>query len=300
MERLFATESFLYGTQNGGGFDMPALTLRKDPMADVDLIPMERDRPSTRPELRSGRTLAPDERKAIDSGGWFSSLSPMLRHDILRHGSVLRLHDGEQIGARGDPAQEWLCCARGAVRISADSGTGRSVSLCYLAPGAWFGDVSLLDGGIRTHDAHARGRTSLLMVPREDFNAILLSHPEFAGALLRLQARRVRNLYGLVDDMYTQPRRVRLAKTLLQLARSHGGYFDEPETDDDQNLTVISLRLLQEEIASLLGASRQRVNKELRAFQREGAIRLTRGRLAVVDRKLIEIIESGTRLQPSW
>jgi CRP/FNR family transcriptional regulator, cyclic AMP receptor protein len=173
------------------------------------------------------------------------------------------------------------------------------VTLCYLAPGTWFGDVSLLDGGVRTHDTYARGRTSLLLVPREDFNAILLSHPEFAGALLRLQARRVRNLYAMLDDMHTQPRRVRLAKTLLQLSRSHGGVFDEPETEDDQDLTVISLQLVQEEIASLLGASRQRINKELQSLQREGVIRVTRGRLAVVDRKLMEIIQSETRPQPS-
>lgn len=268
-------------------------------MTLIEFTVVDRDRPSARSERWGGRSLAPDERNAIDSGSWFSSLSPMLRHDILRHAGVRRFNDGDQINARGDPAQEWVCCARGAVRVSADSLAGRSVTLCYLAPGTWFGDVSLLDGGVRTHDAHARGRTSLLVVPREDFDAILLSHPEFAGALLRLQARRIRNLYELVDDMHTQPRRVRLAKTLLQLARSHGGEFDDLDTTGDQDLIVLSLQLVQEEIASLLGASRQRINQELQALQREGGIFVNRGRLAVNERKLIEIIWSGARFQPS-
>ena len=61
--------------------------------------------------------LTIEEREAINSGRWFSSLSPSLRHDILRCAYVKRFKDGGLIAARGDPHEEWLDCARGAVRV---------------------------------------------------------------------------------------------------------------------------------------------------------------------------------------
>ena len=62
--------------------------------------------------------LTIEEREAINSGRWFSALSPSLRHDILRCAYVRRFKDGELISARGDPSEEWIACAKGAVRVS--------------------------------------------------------------------------------------------------------------------------------------------------------------------------------------
>lgn len=234
------------------------------------------------------RNLTNAERQAINAGRWFSSLSPTLRHDILRHAYVKRYSDGDLITARGALAKEWIACAKGAVRVSSCSIGGKQVTLGYLEPGIWFGDVSILDGGRRTHDAHAHGETTTLCVSSEDFKAILGTHAELSGAMLRLHARRIRQLYELVDDINTLPRRARLAKQLLQLARSHGS-----ESEHDDNETVIGLQLAQAELARLLGASRQRINQELKAMEREGAIRLGRSGLVVRDRHLLLRIVDG-------
>lgn len=213
----------------------------------------------------------------------------MLRHDILRHAYVKRYSDGDLISAQGHIASEWFACAKGAVRISSNSRCGKQVALSYLEPGIWFGDVSILDGGRRTHDAHAKGATTILCVSSDDFKAVLASHAELGEAMLRLHARRIRHLYGQLEDIHTLPQRARLAKQLLQLARSHGVPDDEDETE-----TVIGLQLAQEELACLLGASRQRVNQQLKAMERQGAIRIERGGLAVRDEGiLVQIIGSG-------
>jgi len=73
--------------------------------------------------------LTMEEREAINQGRWLSSLSPSLRHDILRCASVKRYADGEQIGARGDPAEQWIACARGSVRVSSTTLTGKQITL---------------------------------------------------------------------------------------------------------------------------------------------------------------------------
>jgi CRP/FNR family transcriptional regulator, cyclic AMP receptor protein len=232
--------------------------------------------------------LTMEERSAINTGRWFSTLSPSLKHDILRCSYVKRFKDGDLIGARGEPPEEWIACAKGAVRVSSVSILGKQITLTYVEPGIWFGDVSIFDGDRRTHDAYAHGDTTVVCVAKADFKKILANHAELYEALLRLHARRIRQLYGLVEDLNTLPLRARLAKQLIHLARSYG----VPSLDNSQDVRI-GLQLAQEELAQLLGASRQRVNLELKAMEREDTIRIEPGGLVIRDRAaLLRIIET--------
>jgi CRP/FNR family cyclic AMP-dependent transcriptional regulator len=232
--------------------------------------------------------LTIEERSAINSGRWFSSLSPSLKHDILRCAYVKRHRDGDLIAARGEPPEEWIACAKGAVRVSSTSISGKQITLTYVEPGIWFGDVSIFDGDRRTHDAYAHGESTILCVAKADFKKILAAHVELYEALLRLHSRRIRQLYGLVEDLNTLPLRARLAKQLLHLVRSYG----VPSLSDGSEVRI-GLHLAQEELAQLLGASRQRVNQELKSMEREDAIRIEPGGLVIRDRSaLMRIIEA--------
>ena len=226
--------------------------------------------------------LTIEEREAINSGRWFSSLSPSLRHDILRCAFVKRYKDGDLIAARGDPPDHWIACAKGAVRVSSTAVSGKQVTLTYVEPGIWFGDVAMFDGDRRTHDTYSHGDTTILCVARADFQKILASHVELYEALMRLQARRIRTLFGLVEDLNTLPLRARLAKQLIHLVRSYG----VPNLEDGSQMRI-GLQLAQEELAQLLGASRQRVNQELKTMEREGTIRIEPGGLVVLDRSAL-------------
>ncbi|HEY5579934.1 MAG TPA: Crp/Fnr family transcriptional regulator [Rhodoferax sp.] len=229
--------------------------------------------------------LTIDERAAINSGRWFSTLSPSLRHDILRCAYVKRYKDGDLISARGEPPEEWIACARGAVRVSSTSISGKQITLTYVEPGIWFGDVAIFDGDRRTHDAYAHGETTIFCVAKADFKKILAHHAELYEALLRLHARRIRQLYGLVEDLNTLPLRARLAKQLLHLVRSYG----VPSLSDGSEVRI-GLQLAQEELAQLLGASRQRVNQELKSMEREEIIRIEPGGLVIRNRDALMLI----------
>ena len=228
------------------------------------------------------------EREAINSGRWFSALSPSLRHDILRSAYVKRFRDSELIAARGDPPEGWIACAKGAVRISSTSISGKQITLTYVEPGIWFGDVAIFDGDRRTHDAYAHGECTILCVAKADFQKILATHVELSEAMLRLHARRIRQLYGVVEDLNTLPLRARLAKQLIHLVRSYGVASLSSATE-----MRIGLQLAQEELAQLLGASRQRVNQELKSMEREQSIRIEAGGLVIRDREaLMRIVDA--------
>jgi CRP-like cAMP-binding protein len=166
--------------------------------------------------------LTIEEQHNIDAGPWFSKLSPVLRQEILDRSTVRRLADGASLASRGAAAQEWCGVARGAVRISTISLSGKQVTLTYAEPGTWFGDIALFDGLPRTHDADAHGPTTLLVVRRPEFRELLARHVELYDALLRLNCRRLRLMFDHFEDLNTRPLRSRLARQLLLLARSYG------------------------------------------------------------------------------
>ncbi len=260
---------------------------RTDAHAHRPVARLGRTGQATQRQLMDDPILTIEEREAINGGRWFASLSPSLRHDILRCAYVKRVKDGELLSARGDPPQEWIACAKGAVRVSSTSITGKQITLTYVEPGIWFGDVAMFDGDQRTHDSYAHGDTTLLCVSRSDFQKVLAAHVELYEALMRLQARRIRQLFGLVEDLNTLPLRARLAKQLLHLVRSYG----VPSLSDGTE-TRIGLHLAQEELAQLLGASRQRVNQELKSMERKEVIRIEPGGLVVRSREaLMKIVE---------
>jgi CRP/FNR family transcriptional regulator, cyclic AMP receptor protein len=219
--------------------------------------------------------LTIDEQQNIDSGPWFRSLSAELQSAIRSRAHVRRLPDGASLANRGTPAEDWVGVAKGAVRISTVSLAGKQVSLTYVEPGTWFGDIALFDGLPRTHDATAHGATTLLVVRKGDFKELLAEHVELYEALLRLNCRRLRLMFNLFEDLNTRPLAARLAKQLILLAKSYG----IPEGDEIR----IGLQLAQEDLAQLLGASRQRVNQELKELEREGILRVEPARLVVLD-----------------
>lgn len=222
------------------------------------------------------------ERRNIESGPWFSKLSLPLREAILSRAVVRRLADGALLTSRGQAAEEWCGVAMGAVRVSLVSLSGKQVTLNYVEPGVWFGDIALFDGLPRTHDGHTHGATTLLVVRKPDFKELLTQHVELYDALLRLNCRRLRLMFNALEDLTTRPLAARLAKQVLLLARAYG-------IADGEEIRI-GLQLAQEDLAQLLGASRQRVNQELKGFERDGAVRIEPTRLVVLSKdKLLAI-----------
>ena len=220
--------------------------------------------------------MAADPRVAVAGGGWFGTLTPAVRHDLLRVMRVRHHAHGDTIFRRGDPADAWLACATGAVRISSAASNGRPLTLTIVGPGRWFGDPPLSQEDRRTHDAQAHGDTRVVAVSRADLQRTLELHPSLYPALMRLQALRLRQVFNVVEDLAGLGLRARLGRQLLQLAGAHGVPCGGGEVR-------IRVRMRQDLLAELLGCSRQRVNEQLGELTRAQFIRREAGALVLRD-----------------
>ena len=230
--------------------------------------------------------LTSQERERINAGAWFASLSPALRHDIIRCASVQRYQCGDTIAAQADAGAYWLACAKGTVRVGLSTVGGRTLTLDYVAPGQWMGDVGLLDDEPGLHDLQALGATTILRITRRDFRALFDAHEEFRSALLRKQRSQAQGLVEKVDDLKTLDLGARLAKVLLELTEKHG----EPTGDGLRT----GLQLPQRQLAAWVGASRQRVNEHLKRMEARLLICQQGGLVVVRDRAALRCMAQAT------
>ncbi|MBI2748161.1 MAG: Crp/Fnr family transcriptional regulator [Burkholderiales bacterium] len=219
--------------------------------------------------------LGQQERRNINGGTWFASLSPTLRHDILRRVAVRRYRDGQQIATRHEDTDAWMACALGSLRVGLTSATGKSITIDYIEPGQWLGEDMVLGAEPHLHDIHAHGSVTVLKLSRSSFMQVFAEHEEFRLALMKKQRDSTRQLYERVDALKTMDLASRLAQVLVDLAHKHG----LPSAGGEH----IAIQLAQKELAQLLGASRQRVNEQLKRLEENNTIRLGIGGLTIED-----------------
>jgi CRP-like cAMP-binding protein len=152
--------------------------------------------------------------------------------------------------------------------------------LAILGAGEIFGEMALLDGGERTADALTMSDCDLLVIDQRDFIPFLKARADLCIALLRLLSQRLRRTDELVEAAMFERLDRRLAKTLFQLASTG-------ETDNDAKARL-ELKVSQQELSEIVGASREEVNRQLRAWERAGVLELGRRRLLINDLDALE------------
>jgi len=138
----------------------------------------------------------------------------------------------------------------------------------------WFGEISVLDGQPRTHDAIADEPTILLQVPEAPLQAILAAEPRYWRDLGVLAVGRLRLMYTAVEDLVATPLPVRLVRRIVLAAERYGEW-------QDRSSRVLDLR--QEQLAAMLSTSRQTVNQLLRDLESRGLVRLSYGTIEILD-----------------
>jgi CRP-like cAMP-binding protein len=247
--------------------------------------------PGARPSLAgSGHTLREDELHALHGGRWFSDLPEGLRHAIIGRARVQRVAAGARISQRGDAGGHWVGVARGAVRLGTALSDGRVFTLDFMAPGQWFGDIALVDLRAEDLDMVAHVPSTLLLVAKPDMHELMELSPEFRDALLQLNCQRLRRMYKRCEERHALSLPQRLAKQVLRLARQ----FGRPTAAGVR----IDLAISQGDLASMVGGSRQRVNRALRQMQQLGIMQLGPQRLLVLDGPGLDSVARGHTLLP--
>ncbi len=205
------------------------------------------------------------------------TLPEALTRELEARALPKRYPDGAVIFRRGDAAHGLFGVRAGRVQVLGHGGDGRELVLTVLGPGEWFGELSLFDGLPRAHDNVAIGETELWLVPEREFHALLRARPEFWPPFAELLSHRLRMLFHFVEDAVLLDLPTRLAKRILELAGDHGA-------EERGGGVAIDLHLPQEDLAAMVGATREAVGRHLKRFEREGWIELAYGRLVVRSR----------------
>lgn len=219
----------------------------------------------TRPAPASLRGL-------LASEPWFGSCPAALQQALVDLGRLQPLADGEPLFARGEAAAGLCCVVAGALRVGSIDAEGDAALLAFIEPYQWFGEISMIDGLPRTHDASAEGETELLLVPEAALQAWLDAHPLHWRDLARLACGKLRQAFEVLEDIQRLPLEQRLIKMLRRQAR---GYGSRPPRR--------TLRLPQEQLALMMGVSRQSVNKALRTLETQGVLALRYGGIDLLD-----------------
>lgn len=214
------------------------------------------------------------ERNLLDSTDLFAPLPPEVLDTLRAHATVRTLSRNEWLFRKGDASGALYVIDEGRIAIATQSGDGRETVLAVLEDGALFGELPLFDDAPRSADARSLTDSKVVELEYEPVRVVLRERPELLWVIVRLVVERLRATDEALADAVFLDVPARTAKRLLDLA---GG--------DDR----FTLPLTQEELAAIVGASRERVNKAISLFVRLGWLEIEgRSSYRILDREALQ------------
>lgn len=205
----------------------------------------------------------------------FAALDDEAQQALLAQMSSSRLERGDILFREGDQGDTLYVIGEGKVKLGRTSSDGRENLIAILGPGEMFGELSLFDPGPRTMTATAVAETQLMGLGNESLTTLLSGRPEVSKALLASLAKRLRRTNEHLADLVFTDVPGRVAKALLDLANRFGRPVEEG--------VMVGHDLTQEELAQLVGASRETVNKALADFATRGWLKLEARAVLLLD-----------------
>ena len=205
----------------------------------------------------------------------FSALDPEAAAALRAATTVVRLVKGQVLFSEGERGDRLYVVEEGKVKLGTTSSDGRETLLAVVGPGEMIGELSLFDPGPRTATATALTEVLLRGLGHDALRPWLAGRPEVAEPLLKALARRLRRTNEQMSDLVFSDVPGRVAKALIDL----GERFGMPSASGLQ----VTHDMTQEELAQLVGASRETVNKALADFAHRGWIKLESRSVTIYD-----------------
>ncbi len=205
----------------------------------------------------------------------FTGLDPEAATALAEAMTSVSLRRGATLFREGDAGNQLFVVVSGKIKLGRSGSGGRENLLAVLGPGQMFGELSVFDPGPRSTTATAVTPCQLRVLEHSDLSTWLARHPEVGYGLLGQLAKRLRRTNEVVADLVFSDVPGRVAKALLDLADR----FGEPQAGG----LLVNHDLTQEELAQLVGASRETVNKALADFATRGWLRLEPRSVTIID-----------------
>ncbi|MBP3082612.1 cAMP-activated global transcriptional regulator CRP [Mycolicibacterium fortuitum] len=212
--------------------------------------------------------------EVLARAGIFQGVSPDAVAALVRQLEPATFRRTEVVFSEGEPGDTLYIITAGKVKIGRKSVDGRDSLITLMGPSDMFGELAIFDPGPRTSTVTALTEVKAVMMSRSVLRSWIADRPEIAEQLLRVLARRLRRTNDNLSDLIFTDVPGRVAKQLLYLAQRFGSR--------DGTALRVDHELTQEEIAQLVGSSRETVNKALSDFAQRGWIRV-QGRSILID-----------------
>jgi len=219
--------------------------------------------------------LVPIDQEVIRKAPLFTALDDAASASLLANMVSVKISKGTILFAEGDGGDQLYVIAEGKLKLGTSSGDGRENLLSILGPGEMFGELSLFDPGPRTSTATAVTDAKLLSLGQEKLLTWLVENPKVSLQLLASLAQRLRRTNEAVGDLVFSDVPGRVAKALIDLGERFGKKTEEG--------LFVHHDLTQEELAQLVGASRETVNKALADFAGRNWLKLDGRAVLITD-----------------
>lgn len=210
----------------------------------------------------------------ISSTPLFADLDPASIERISATSEPRSLRRGDVLFSEGDPPNSLYIVSNGRIAIANKSIDGRESVVALMEAGDLFGEMGLFDGGGRSAEARALETSTVVQVLYEPLKQLYIEQPTLLWSVVRMLAGRLRNMDEALADSVFLDVTGRTAKRLLELA-------------GDQDM--FTLPITQEELAGMVGASRERVNKAIASFVRLGWLEQSDRQYQITNREQLTI-----------
>jgi CRP-like cAMP-binding protein len=210
--------------------------------------------------------------KSFPDGSFLAGLDQVDRSQLVRDGRPMSLPAGATLLFEGDLSDRVVVVLAGTLRVFSTAATGRVILVTIAGPGEILGEMSALDGQPHSASVNTVDPAEVVLVPAEEFRAVLRTNARIATAVALRLTRELRRVVRQRVDLEAYDVPARLAQSLVDLAERLAGSSEE-----------IELPVSQRELAESCGASREAVTKALATFRSRGWVRTGRRSITVVD-----------------
>jgi len=222
-------------------------------------------------------------------GTLLSGLSELDRQVILERCERRSVRPRTVIVSQGSSGRDMFIVESGSLKVSVLSGDGKEISFVVLRAGDYFGELSMIDGRRRSATVTAIKSSELLVLGHAEYQQLLHEHPhtatEFLTRLLLTLANRMRATDELYQDLVFLDVSSRLAKFLLNASVEDDG--------TGQGRRLLDVQLSQYELGTMVNASRESVNKQLRDWEEQGIVDVNKGKITLLNLERLQQKAAG-------
>lgn len=222
----------------------------------------------------NGQSLSPEQLWSIKKFDFFEVLAEQETQALAQRMHVAEYRKRETIYFDGDPSDTVYLIRRGKVRLSTLDEQGNRLSLHLLKKGDIFGVMALAGQQKRNWTASAIQKTTLVMIHKDDLFKFQLTNPKLGLKITKLVGKHTLYIENKLQDLMFKGVKERLIHTLSKLAKNHG----------ESKASQITIKITQQELAQLVGATRESVSPALGELEQSGAINREYGKIIIKDK----------------